>query len=467
MIIKNKFFKLVVFIGLGLFNVISYADVNGDLNNFFNSLGYASNATSPTAYQGQMAGFYSGGSVYMRNRVRALQMASLSLPGFNAGCGGIDLWNGGFSFINASQLENAMKNIINNAGSYAFMLGLETYLPQESNIMKFLEDLQNKVNQASLNSCEMGASLVGGVWPKTQTAEQQVCQTIGTSTGLFSDWAAAHQGCGIGGQANQAFAQGENDPRFKNMLLGQGNLAWQALQQNPWIASDTQLAELLISLSGSIIINKNYNGLPEPTVLQSLATDHSLIKALLYGGTASVYACDTTGLLGCLNPHVSTITIAPSNGLASQVQTLLMGIVDNVNSQTPLTSQQIGLLNSTQIPVLKFINVESAVSSGQAIDVTKYTNLIAINILTQYLQESLQWVSISVHQLNWPTPIMQSFMLGINKAEQSIQNLHQTSWQEIATVQQLIAQTQQQERVLAGYLSTDVATQLNWANGEQ
>ena len=108
--------KLVYFI-ISLLSLCStvpvYAGVNSDLHGFFNSLGYSANATSPTAYQGQMAGYYSGGSLYLRNQVRSTQIASVTLPGDNAGCGGIDLWSGGFSFVNAQQLENVMKNVVN------------------------------------------------------------------------------------------------------------------------------------------------------------------------------------------------------------------------------------------------------------------------------------------------------------------------------------------------------------------
>ncbi len=44
------------------------ADVNGDMNNFFNKLGFASNTSQPQVQQGQAAGYASGGSLYARTR---------------------------------------------------------------------------------------------------------------------------------------------------------------------------------------------------------------------------------------------------------------------------------------------------------------------------------------------------------------------------------------------------------------
>ncbi|EEG5674887.1 conjugal transfer protein TraH, partial [Salmonella enterica] len=50
----------------GLSVLPAQADVNGDLNGFFGSLGYSGNVSQAQAWQGQAAGYFSGGSVYLR-----------------------------------------------------------------------------------------------------------------------------------------------------------------------------------------------------------------------------------------------------------------------------------------------------------------------------------------------------------------------------------------------------------------
>ena len=94
------------------------ANVNSDLNNFFNDLGFSNNTTAPNAYSGQEAGYYSGGSLFARDSVRDVQIAQVQLPSFRSGCGGIDLFTGGFSFIDSKQLVDLMNNIINNSMGY-------------------------------------------------------------------------------------------------------------------------------------------------------------------------------------------------------------------------------------------------------------------------------------------------------------------------------------------------------------
>ncbi|WP_172956781.1 conjugal transfer protein TraH, partial [Escherichia sp. MOD1-EC6096] len=64
------------------------ADVNNDLNKFFNKLGFEGNATRAAVWQGQAAGYATGGNLFLRNQVNTLQIASFTPPHITAGCGG-------------------------------------------------------------------------------------------------------------------------------------------------------------------------------------------------------------------------------------------------------------------------------------------------------------------------------------------------------------------------------------------
>ncbi|MEI6628584.1 MAG: conjugal transfer protein TraH, partial [Alphaproteobacteria bacterium] len=141
--------------------------IAGDLQRFFNSAGMASNVTSPGAYKDQSGGYYSGGGVVSRTGSRNAQLATVQMPGFRAGCGGIDLWMGGFSHISSGALVEMLRNIGSSAASYAFMLAVQTVSPQIYNIMNELNALANQINQTNINSCEAAATMLGGVWPKS------------------------------------------------------------------------------------------------------------------------------------------------------------------------------------------------------------------------------------------------------------------------------------------------------------
>ncbi|MCV5231427.1 conjugal transfer protein TraH, partial [Escherichia coli] len=96
---------LVLCAGLLTVTPAASADVNSDMNQFFNKLGFASNTTQPGVWQEQAAGYAYGGSLYARTQVKNIQLISMTLPDINAGCGGIDAYLGSFSFINGDQLQ--------------------------------------------------------------------------------------------------------------------------------------------------------------------------------------------------------------------------------------------------------------------------------------------------------------------------------------------------------------------------
>ena len=223
--IQKKSYGWLVILGLA-FSPLAQANISSDLNSFFDGMGFSNNTTAPNAYQSQEAGYYSGGSLFARDSVRDTQIASIDLPSFKSGCGGIDLFTGGFSFVNSDQLVNAMQNIINNAVGYSFNLALESATPEIANVMKYMNTLSNDINRANINSCETAAGLVGAAWPKTHVAQQQVCQDIGSSNGLFTDWAAAREGCGAGGDMTSTLDSAKNNPQYQGMLLNSGNIAW-------------------------------------------------------------------------------------------------------------------------------------------------------------------------------------------------------------------------------------------------
>jgi conjugative transfer pilus assembly protein TraH len=450
------------------FSLSAYADVNGDLNSFFDGLGMTQNVTAPHAYQGQQAGYYSGGSVFSRNAVRNVQLMQIDLPSFRAGCGGIDLFAGGLSFINSDELIKTMRNIMNNVKGYGMLLALEEVTPMIKNVLGDMQDMANKVNQMNINSCETAEGLVGGLWPKTRAAQQQVCQDVGNNNGMFTDYAEARQGCtsdALNNNFDSTMQFGSTNPQYKNLVLDNGNIAWKALLANNLVNGDQQFAELLMSLSGSIILQKNGSGKNAKTTfktLDSLATNASLLKAILYGDKATFYKCDEP--TQCLAPTKQTITISQNSALKSQVEKILNSIDQKILSDTALSNQEIGLLQSTRIPIYKILAVQAAYQKDPNIlNVENYSEVIATDILFQYLQENLNLVRASSSSLQYPSEIMTQFNAGINQAITDVRAQQRNAQVQVSSAMQLIEQTQIIEKMLSGQLSAQLGNSLNWA----
>lgn len=409
--------------------------------------------------------------MFVRSRVRDINLMQVDLPHYRAGCNGIDLFTGGISFIKAEDLAKSMQEIMANGIAYSLELGLETMTPQVANVMKWLQDKAEKINQANMNSCETAEALVGSVWPKTEAAQKQICQDIGSDSGIFSDYASARQGCGSGGRMTEILNKGKQDSKYADLVFNNVNLVWKAMSKNAFLSKDPQLSELLMTLSGSIIL-KDMDGSSEPAHgihrLPAHATDKSLLNALLRGGSAKIWHCDTTDADGCLNPTWVDLTIDPSNGLESRVRKIINDILTKIYNDSPLTNEEKGFLQATRLPVYKMLNVQSAFSKDNSIiDISDYVQVIALDILFQYLQESLEVVQTSAESLPYPIEIMDEFQKNIHTAIESARYEERSAYSQMSMSLQLVQQTQAVERMLAGQLSSSISDNLGWAKEMQ
>ena len=425
-----------------------FATIDNDLNAFYRGLGYQSNVTAPTAFHDQAAGYYSGGSLFLRNQVKNVQLISAELPSFSGGCSGIDAFLGSFSVISTAQLTKMMKNILSSGGAYAFDLALTTTLPQIKSVKDYLQKYVNDINNTNINSCNTAEDLVGGLWPKTQSSQQQICRDVGSHNGAFTDWASARAGCGTGGEFDRGIGNGGR--RKKEVIINK-NLVWDALKNNRLTASDTELAELLMSLSGSIIIKRN-GGKTQKITLMSMAHSQDIIKAILYGGQAKLYACDETQK--CLNPHMRTIHVTPGHALVSQVTTMIRTLNAAVAmDRGTLTPAVRGFLEMTPVPVLKYIT--NSLALGKAINPNEFSDLIAIGLLNQYVSENIQIVQEALSQED--TPMTPEMARQINQAQQLIAAKMADSYRKLANITVLTNTMRADEEQLTSRLVSEAA----------
>lgn len=358
----------------------SYAGIGKDLDSFFNSWGTVT--TAPGVYHDQSGGYYNGGGISIRNRAKNTQIATMQLPDFKAGCGGIDMFTGGFSYISSAELVNALKSIGSSAISYGFMLAMKTFAPSVQAVMTELQDIASKINQANINSCETAATLLGGVWPKSDLTSRHICTSIGSSSGIFKDWAAARQGCGAGSDRSGVMARRGTVEGYKNILTDEFNIAWEVLKKNHYIMSDKELAELCMTISGTIVVYKE-GGNRKVITFPSKADNNDLIKALFDGGNLTTYGCDEVGK--CLRVRVKNYSIS-SSGFASRVRKTLSEITRKAISDEPLNHKEIAFIGEVRLPIYKMINVLSAFKR-QEFDLRDFTDIICIDLIHQYITE--------------------------------------------------------------------------------
>lgn len=362
------------------------AGIGKDLEGFFNQLGSVTNMTSPDVYHSQAGGYYNGGGLSIRNRAKNVQLATLQLPDIKAGCGGIDMFAGGFSYISSDQLVAALKNIGANAISYGFMLAMKTFAPAVQSVMSELQDMASKINQANINSCETASALLGGIWPKSDLTSRHICTSLNSIQGKLQDWASARQGCGAGPLQKNVMTKKEATEDYKNILAEEFNVAWEVLKRNNYIISDRELAELCMTISGTIVAYKEGEQ-RRVTTFPSKADNNDLIKVLFEGGNASVYGCDDHRK--CLKVRTKNYSIA-SSGFATRVRDMLDGITKKAIEDTPLDQKEIAFIGKVRLPIYKMINVISAFKQqGSGLDLKEFTDIICVDLIHQYISEIL------------------------------------------------------------------------------
>lgn len=376
--------------------------VQDEMREFFDSNGILVNTTDPGKYKTQAASHYTLGSVYARTPIKNTQLASLSLPSARAGCGGIDLFGGAFSFLNADELINTMKAIGNNALALSFQLAIESISPVIAEKIEDLRQLQQEINSLNINSCETAAVAIGSIWEKTDASNRTLCSVIGNRMGRFSDYAASRHGCTSGGdQASTLNAAGGEYDAF---ALQDINYAWSAILKSG-IAQrggslDRDLAEMIMTLTGTIIIDAptSDTGRPSFQYVGQKADSNTVLDALFAGGTLRALRCDT--LDNCLNPVVTNRAINEENSMYGYVDVMIDNLRTRLVENSALQPDELAFLNRMTIPVYKILRVEHQYASmGAVVDDRHMKELIALDLLYSFVEERIKYMRGAIQHL--------------------------------------------------------------------
>ena len=368
------------------------ANVEGEMNNFMNDMGAYGNVTGPQAYQSQSGGYYTAGNLWARFPQRNIQPFNLQLPSARAGCGGIDLFAGSFSFINTAELVAMLKATANNALGFAFKLAIDSISPEIGKVMDELAQKVQQMNQFNMNSCETAQNLVGGLWGKSDRMSSEICKSIGNSQGLFSDWAKGRHECGTGGQ-REATLKANKDPAIPAASY---NFTWEMLKQS-YPSFSVNFREYLMTFVGTVIFYQDGDASGKRGYQFVGQGDRALLTALLDGGgSVTMLKCDTSDK--CLNPITQSMSVSASQALKPRVRAMIESMNGKVRSNAALTPDEIGLLGATTIPLYKIISVNAAATLGgmTANDMNDLAEIVAMDLLDALAQQYYGYASRGV-----------------------------------------------------------------------
>jgi len=378
-------------------NVV-HADIRSDLNKAFKALNFKANITGARAYEDQSAGFYTGGGLYARAPVRSVNPIHVQMPNAQFDCGKMNIFTGAANILKMNELFTTLKDVIPGSAGYGLALAMQTAVPQIYNVVTEVNDWIQKINAMNLNSCNISKSIVNAAWPRSTTASSYICKHMGISNGIFGDWTSAHHGCPV--RRDEVLNKGHDS--FNDVLGDKFNIAWKAIRKNSFLSNNKELAELFMSISGTIV--KGGQGAKYPQTFPSLAFKQDLIDMLMFGKSsnengATIYKCDEESK--CLGVTTQTWSLKDkSDAYATKIENLLLSLSEKIVTDEEITEEERGLVNKTHIPIQKIMAVEAAFKGGKSpISIVQFRDEIAFEILLTYLEDALNIVSSSLVQL--------------------------------------------------------------------
>lgn len=116
--------------------------------------------TSPGSFEDQARGYVTAGGFSGRVDVHNDYLMSVTLPKVRAGCGGIDMFLGGMSFLDPDYLVQKLESILQAAPAVAFQYLLETLDEKMGNIISKMEAATNFLNSIQVNDCRLANRMV-------------------------------------------------------------------------------------------------------------------------------------------------------------------------------------------------------------------------------------------------------------------------------------------------------------------
>lgn len=451
-----------------LFPKKATANLEQNMQEFWNSINSSVSSNSATAFQGQTAGYYSLGSMQMRNTQMSVQPVDIQLPSLRAGCGGIDLFSGSFSFINSSQLIALLKSIASNSIGYAFNLAMETLSPMIANNISKLQNVVDKVNQFNINSCELASTMVDGAVSYLQNAGKLSCEGTANSKGISSDAISARNECMQDSRRSSINNQADEKTRPVNI-----NLVWKALRDNGYVgAFGTETAEVFMNITGTIIVIEDSSGI-KINRLNPLLKNDDFIKGLLEGGNLQIYACQET--TNCLQTVTRNLYIKPAKSFLKQVENLLTGIELKLRNEknggdASLTTAEKQLIQLLRFPAFRILQT-SVATSGMGAGTFNAHNLAevaALEILNNYAEQVLDIVSNSLRSLlTYNTPDIQQIINNTIDLRRYLEVQGEKSRAYVEQVIRYIEANQEFEKVLSGDFANRMGAVIRFSNSLQ
>lgn len=347
------------------------------LEDFYNSAGAAANVTLPNAIGTQNMLGYSGGGVTWRVPSKNINPFQIVPPSFKAGCGGIDLYLGSFSFVNKEAFVQALRNMGQAAVGHFFMLALRSMAPEVAATLDVINDLATRANALGMNTCQEGMKLAKSAADLMGFEMNENTKARYTAIGTYAD--------------NFASQFGVKENYYRDLLAASydrkygkppGNVNEEDLKRTPppdinvvwWALSNSDIQDIgerqyAMSIIGADWIYKPTGNADDGSeVAISGQADTIRLEDLIgkIGSSTNMtfLVCDEP--LKCLNPIKTTVPMRSFIEIAhSTLQTLYLAAL----TRTPpvLTPIEESVIKLASVPLYRVASMAASGGPGAAV----------------------------------------------------------------------------------------------------
>lgn len=103
----------------------------------------------------QKRGYYTGGSFQGRLRMTNDYLVTVQPPSIKAGCGGVDMFLGGMSYLDGEYIVEKFENILAGVPAFAFEIGMQEFCKPCSSAMQTMTEITDYLNSMQVNDCRL------------------------------------------------------------------------------------------------------------------------------------------------------------------------------------------------------------------------------------------------------------------------------------------------------------------------
>ncbi len=357
-------------------------------------------STSPNYFEGQKRGYFTAGSFSARIPTSTDYLLSIELPRLKGGCGGIDMFFGGFGFTNFDYLVQKFQRLIQAAPAVAFQIALNTLSAQLGIETKDIEKIVNLLNQLQLNECSVLKPFTT-IAIKDDTAGAQfvnAAETALKSTGITDLWNA------IKPKGDKVETIDGSQPSVNDQIKG--------------CSSDLQAFITGASSSGAILYAINKTGKPAELapIIRGMIGDlyikvgsSSYYPSITPSCTQNVFQSFKEGRIFKKTGYNDSCTEDNANSLTNKVASVMVDAFNRIKSKSDSYSQEEEkLMQASPLPVYKLLRYAAVTGDSTVIPVM--ADPIAKGMLYQayldiymYLKQVLETIQATAEKTNNPS----------------------------------------------------------------